>query len=212
MDPQDAQHDTVKDFSMNMGSSTIYQGLSSQYTPDPVFFMCFTQCQFHRCFFLSQYRFFSYSLCNLQLQGSWILVMQITLKSSIGQNFFLSTWPNFMVLRVGLGSAETCCILEQVAHACNCSPLLLCTEEVASTSDKRYDLIGKCAEIKWEKLCVRRSNMVSNSKLLIMVVASTIWENKTTKTTWLVTAFMWHDGMECLFSLSLWLYDGNIQY
>jgi hypothetical protein len=102
--------------------------------------------------------------------------------------------------------------LEQVAYACNCSPLLLCAEEVASTSDKRYDLIGKCAEIKWERLCVQRSNMVSNSKLLIMVVASTMWENKTTKTTWLVTAFMWHDGMECLFSLGLWLYDGNIQY
>ncbi len=32
--------------------------LISQYTADPVYFMCFTQCQFHRCFFLSQYRFF----------------------------------------------------------------------------------------------------------------------------------------------------------
>jgi hypothetical protein len=32
--------------------------LISQYTPDPVYFMCFTQCQFHRCFFLSHYRFF----------------------------------------------------------------------------------------------------------------------------------------------------------
>ncbi len=147
------------------------------------------------------------AICSCKALGCWWCI----LKSSIGQNFFLSTWPNFVVLRVGLGSAETC-ILEQVAYACNCSPLLLCAEEVASTSDKRYDLIGKCAEIKWERLCVQRSNMVSNSKLLIMVVASTMWENKTTKTTWLVTAFMWHDGMECLFSLGLWLYDGNIQY
>ncbi len=79
-----------------------------------------------------------------------------------------------MVLRIGLGSAETCCILGQVAHARNCSPLLLCPEEVASTSEKRYDLIGKCTEIKCEKLCVQRGNMVSNSKLLIMVVASTM--------------------------------------